>query len=100
MNKESKPYKFMVDVKKSAWIRYNFEVPANSKKEALDKIRELRERTLLTDDDIKEAFPEGTTEFVQESEVFMFPPENDGLATLEVMDRKTGEVFITNEIDV
>ena len=82
-------YKFYLDRKVTVWERDNFEIDAETKEEAINRIKQQ------FSEEGDEFYIEGETETLYDTMEFLSAEENQS-ATIEIYDDETNECILTN----
>ena len=82
-------YKFYLDRKVTVWERDNFEIDAETKEEAINRIKQQ------FSEERDEFYIEGKTETLYDTMEFL-PAEENQASTIEIYDDETNECILTN----
>jgi len=86
-------FTFYQDNKLTIWERHTFEIEAETKEEAIEKvIKEAQEQKKYMSDPIFG----GSTEKLYDTEEYMLPEDNSNYPTTEIYDNETNEAIFDN----
>ena len=73
-------FRFKQDVKITVWVRQSFEIEAENKEEALEKVEQFKTVDVTSEIDNVEC------ETLWDTQELMWPEENGGMCTIELYD--------------
>lgn len=95
---ENKDFGFYLDEKVTMWRRHYFDIEAQSKKSALEKVKTIFSTAMSENNCYPENIDYTEDEDLYDSTEFLHPEDNGGFSTMELYDSETDQELMNNRV--